>query len=306
MKVKIRVPASSANLGSGVDTLGLALSLDLRVVMSEAAAPSVAFGEGFTEPLADEDNLVLAGVRAAEAAAGRTLAPLTIAIDSQIPLSRGLGSSAAAIVAGVLGANALLGAPLSRAECLAVAARVEGHPDNVAPALLGGLTVAMQEGGTVLARRLPTPRLAAVLAVPDAALSTKTARAVLPERVLLRDAVAQVQRVSLLLAGLLCGEEGLLASGAQDRLFTPYRRALVPAFDGAERAALAAGALGVTISGAGPSILALSRPEETAPVREALTRALEEAGVAGRVLALSIDETGAQVSLEEGGAPCAM
>ena len=305
MKATIRVPASSANLGPGVDTLGLGLALYLRVEMEEAAEPSITFGEGFAEPLAEEDNLVLAGVRALEAAAGKSLPPLAVSIDSAIPLSRGLGSSAAAIVAGVLGANALLGEPLSRGQCMAVATSVEGHPDNIAPAMLGGLTAALQDGDDIIARRLPTPALHAVLAIPDAVLSTKAARAVLPETVSLRDAIGQVQRVSLLLAALLGGEGQLLRAASQDRLFTPYRRALIPAFDEAERAALDAGALFVAISGAGPSILALTGPD-AAPVEAALARAYAAAGVPGRVQSLAIDEGGAIVRLSEGGKPCAM
>jgi homoserine kinase len=294
MRVRVRVPATSANLGPGFDALGLALALHNEVILEEADQVSVAVeGEGAGRLDAGARNVVARGVALGFEAAGRRFRGARLRCVNRIPLSRGLGSSAAAWVGGLLAANALLGEPLDRDALLAAAARAEGHPDNVAAALLGGLTVSCG-GERVTAISLPVPRdLVWVVLVPEAESSTREARAVLPESLPRADAVFNVQRVSLLLAALGAGRGDLLDLAMQDRLHQPYRERLFPWMGAVAAAAREAGALGCVLSGAGPAMLAATRPDGGPAVARAMERALREAGIGGRALALAVDAAGA-------------
>jgi homoserine kinase len=296
MRVRVRVPATSANLGPGFDALGLALSLYNEVTLEPAPTIEVSVegeGKGRLDP--GPRNVVVRGVRMAHEAAGRPFPGARLRCVNGIPLSRGLGSSAAAWVAGLVGGNALLGDPLDRHGLLALAARAEGHPDNVTAALLGGLTVSCATGEGIAAVSLPGPGdVAWVVLVPDIEASTREARAVLPDTVPRADAVFNVQRVSLLLAALATGRADLLATAMHDRLHQPYRRRLFPWMDAVMSAARDAGALGCVLSGAGPSILAAVRPSGEA-VASAMERALRSAGIGGRALALAVDTAGTTV-----------
>src|SRR3990172_2149648 len=217
MRVRVRVPATSANLGPGFDALGLALALHNEIVLEESDRVTVAVdGEGAGQLDTGADNVVCRGVRMAFEAAGRPFRGASIRCVNRIPLSRGLGSSAAAWVGGLVGANALLGEPLARDAVLALAAKAEGHPDNVAAAILGGLTVSCSAGDRVAAVSLTVPAdLRWVVLVPDMEASTREARAVLPDSVPRADAVFNVQRVSLLLAALGAGRADLLGLAMQ-------------------------------------------------------------------------------------------
>jgi homoserine kinase len=214
---------------------------------------------------------------------------------NRIPLARGLGSSAAAWVGGLLAANVVLGEPLDRDGLLAAATRAEGHPDNVAAALLGGLTVSCADGPRVTAVSLPVPReIEWVVLLPETESSTHEARAVLPASVPRADAIFNVQRVSLLLAALAAGRVDLLELAMQDRLHQPYRLRLFPWMDAVAAAGRGAGALGCVLSGAGPSMLAAVRPRGGESVARAMEEALRAAGIAGRALHLPVDAGGAQ------------
>jgi homoserine kinase len=298
MRVRVRVPASSANLGPGFDALGLALALYNEVSLEGADGVRVSVeGEGAGRLDTGPGNVVVRGARMAFEAAGRPFRGVAVHCVNRIPLSRGLGSSAAAWVGGLVGANAVLGDPLDRLELLALAARAEGHPDNVAAAILGGLTVSCADGDGVAAVALPVPAdLGWVVLVPEVESATREARAVLPDAVPRADAVFNVQRVSLLLAAL-GGRPDLLGRAMQDRLHQPYRLRLFPWMDKVMAAARDAGALGCVLSGAGPSLLAVVRGTP-APVAEALERALRTAGLAGRALALEVDAAGARCARE--------
>jgi homoserine kinase len=301
MRVHVRVPATSANLGPGFDALGLALALYNEVEVRPAASTTVTVeGEGVGRLPADDKNVVVRAIRLAYATARRPAEPVAVRCVNRIPPARGLGSSAAAWVGGLLAGNALLDSPFDRAALLRLAARAEGHPDNVAAAVYGGLTVACGEGDAVVAQRLSVPaELVWVALIPAITSSTAEARAVLPMTVPRADAVFNVQRVALLLASLHTGSIDALATALDDRLHQPYRRQLFPWLPSVVEAARAAGALGCVLSGAGPSLLAVARDAtEGQAVAAALEKALASAGVSGVARALAVDAQGAVASVD--------
>lgn len=293
MAVRVRVPATSANLGPGFDALGLALALFNEVVLEPAEAVAVRIeGEGADWLDRGPGNLVVRGARAVYERVGRQFAGLTVTCVNRIPPGRGLGSSAAAWLSGIVGANALLGEPLDREALLDLAASQEGHPDNVAAAFLGGLTVACWSDGRVVAVSLPVPpEIRWVVLIPELEGSTAEARAVLPPSVPRADAVFNVQRVSLFLGGLQAGRPDLLAVAMNDRLHQPYRLGLFPWMEAVAAAAREAGALGCVLSGAGPSLLAAVR-HSAEGVARAMERALVQAGVPGVARVLDVDRSG--------------
>jgi len=294
MRVRIRVPATSANLGPGFDVLGLALALHNEMAFEESDGVSVSIeGEGAGRLETGGDNVVVRGARMAFEAAGRPWKGVRLHCVNRIPPSRGLGSSAAAWVGGLVGGNALCGAPLDRDTLLSLAARAEGHPDNVTAALLGGLTVSCWAGDRVAAASVPVPgNIHWVVLVPETEGSTREARAVLPDRVSRADAVFNLQRVSLFLAALAAGRSDLLSVAMEDRLHQPYRWPLFPWLPVTVAAGLEAGALGCVLSGAGPSLLA-AVTDSPGRVAEAMEGALRRAGVEGRALVLPVDTAGA-------------
>jgi homoserine kinase len=257
----VRVPASSANLGPGFDVLAAALQLHLEVEVEETGRFEVVTDHDIAR---DRRNLC---VRAFEAL--HPADDFTFTIRSEIPLSGGLGSSAAAIVAGAMAADHLFELD---ADLLAVATEVEGHPDNVAAALLGGFVVCADGA----ASRFEVPAgLEAIVVVPDDPVRTKEARAALPAEVPMADAVFNVAHASMLVLGLARGEWDLVSRGLQDRLHQPHRAPLYPrSLEVAERARQL-GALGATISGAGPTVLVWSHYEQTGSVAQALKRETE-------------------------------
>jgi homoserine kinase len=298
VRVHVRVPATSANLGPGFDALGVALALYNDVEAREADAVTVAIeGEGAGQLPSGMDNVVARGIHLAFDAAGRPFKGAAIRCTNRIPAARGLGSSAAAWVGGLVAGNALSGGALTTDALLALATRAEGHPDNVAAALLGGLTVSCAGAeSAVTAISLPVPDdLAWVVLVPAITSSTADARAVLPPTVPRADAIFNVQRVALLLAALQTRRRDALVAALDDRLHQPYRRALFPWMPAVAEAARGAGALGCVLSGAGPSLLAVVAGDGGAVAR-AMERALRAAGVEGHARTYAIDAAGATVS----------
>ena len=228
---RIRVPATTANLGPGFDCLGLALDLWNEVSFSlEGASVVVETSGGNSEDLPrDESNLIArAFLRLCREAGRPQPAGLLISSRADIPLASGLGSSSSAIVAGLLGANTLLGRPLDRAALLELAADIEGHPDNVAAALLGGLTIVVQKSDRLLTKKILVPEVHVALAVPELAFSTRTARAGLPEQVTMKDAVFNLQRTPLVVEALRTGDYELLSQVMDDRLHQAARLKLIP------------------------------------------------------------------------------
>ena len=294
MSIDVRVPATSANLGPGFDVLGLALGLYNEIGYDEADRVTVAIeGEGAGSLDPGEGNVVARAARMVYETAGRRFPGAAIRCLNRIPPARGLGSSAAAWVGGLLAANSMLGLPLDRDAVLALACRAEGHPDNVAAALFGGLTVSCVSGEGVRAVSLPVPvDLLWVVLVPDMESSTREARAILPQTVSRADAVFNLQRMGLFLAAIASGRVDALGVAMEDRLHEPQRQALFPWMAAVRRAALEAGALGCALSGAGPSLLAAVRGAAQ-PVCRSMEGALTSAGLAGRALPLPVDTAGA-------------
>jgi homoserine kinase len=303
--VVVEVPASSANLGAGYDCLGVALALTNRIelevrVWSRGEIELTVDGEGRNELTEDRENRFVQGL---EAALRLALGDLPegigwrIGMRNQIPLSRGLGSSAAATVGGVLAGNALAGEPLSSQELLRLASQIEEHPDNAAAVLLGGFVVSASTAAGVEAVRFDAPRgLRAVLYIPDLRLSTRDMRAALPADVPLGDAVANLAAVAVGVAGLATGRLELLGRLTVDRLHEPYRAAVFPQLPAMVAAAREAGALGACLSGAGSTIIAFT---DTASGANALETALTAAAAAlelpGRARTVNLRNEGARV-----------
>ncbi|MGQ0568138.1 MAG: homoserine kinase [Armatimonadota bacterium] len=290
-RVTVRVPATVANLGAGFDVLAAAVGVPVEVTLSPAPAPRVAV-TGVTVPQ-DASNLMYRGVAAVAATLGHTGA-FALEAHSPIPLRSGLGSSAAAIVGGVVAASRLLGGALDADALLRVATDLEGHPDNVAGALFGGIVIVARNGDTFRwTRFIPALPLAVVLAVPALEIETAAARRLLPREVSREDAVFNLGHTALLVAALVQGRSDLLRDALRDRLHQPYRAVLVPGFDRVTRAAVDAGAYGAVLSGSGPTIAALAPPSAAGTVGEAMGEAFRQAGVASRVLITEIDPRGA-------------
>ncbi|MCC2334503.1 homoserine kinase [Cellulomonas wangsupingiae] len=306
--VRVRVPATSANLGPGFDALGLALGLHDEIEVRALGAPGVrveVHGEGAGSVPDDETHLVVRALRAALDHVGAPQTGLHLVCRNRVPHGRGLGSSAAAVVGGILAARGLVepGA-LDDDVALALATQFEGHPDNAAPALLGGLTVAWSDDATgdvapVRAARLEVHRdLAPVAVVPPGHLSTHAARGVLPARVPHADAAWQAGRAALLVEAL-GRRPDLLLPATQDRLHQGYRREVMPASLALVDALRAQGVAAV-VSGAGPTVLVLARrapgSQDGTDADAAVADAFGGVMAGWRVLRLPVDATGAEVT----------
>lgn len=260
----VRVPASSANLGPGYDALAAAVSLHLELEVEEAGGYS--FDPGGLDLPTGRENLLVRAFESLHPADG-----IAFRLRSEIPLARGLGSSAAAIVAGLYAADHLFELALSREEMLARASEIEGHPDNVAAAIYGGFVVCGREGGAPVAARFDPPDgLEGVVVIPPEEVSTARAREAIPAELPLADAVANVASASTLVLGLTGGDLDLVSRGLHDALHQPRRRRLYPRSMELVDAAAGLGALGATISGAGPTVLVWTTWQEAGNVAAAL------------------------------------
>ncbi len=287
--MRVRVPATTANLGPGFDVLGLALGLwnTLDIALAPQTRITVA-GEGADTLPTDEENLVYRAMQALADYVGRPLPPVHLHLHNRIPLQAGLGSSSAAIVGGLLAAQAVLGISLPEEETLALAVRLEGHPDNVAPALLGGLVAVAMVDGHPLAVRVPVPdHLRVVIVLPAVRVSTEAARQLLPAAVPFEDAVFNVSRAVLTVQALSRGDWDLLSRVMEDRLHQPYRKRLIPAYEAVVRAAKDAGARAVVISGSGPALAAFAGEGHDA-IGQAMVHAFAAAGVQARAWVLPV------------------
>jgi homoserine kinase len=303
MNITIRVPATSANLGPAFDSLGLALDLWNETVITLAIEYTVQVnGEGRERLSQGENNLIIQSAQKLSEVAGKRLPPFHVDCINRIPLSSGLGYSAAAKLTGLLGANTLLGKPLSTRDILDLAAEMEGHPDNVAAALLGGLVVSIIEDGRVLAHKINvgtnhnSPQIQITIVLPDFHISTKQARAVLPEQVTLKDAIHNISRAMLVTEAFRDGDLDLLGKAMTDTLHQPYRLSLIPGANEAMDAAKKAGASAVALSGAGPSLIAFSSQKDPA-IGEAMKQAFEQMGLQARIFQLKMSNHGAEVHI---------
>lgn len=295
--VRVKVPATTGNLGSGFDCLGMALELYNTAEISDEADGLVVEieGEGAALIPRDETNVC---VRAARAVCNRVnFHPrgLRFRLLHAIPVSRGLGSSGVAIIAGAVAANELAGRPLDTTELLRVCTDLEGHPDNVVPSLLGGLSVSGERDGTIIYQTFHIPeKLMAIVAVPDFTLDTAVARGVLPQSVSMHDAVYNLCSVGLLVGGILGDDYSLLRAGMDDRLHQPYRERLIPGLRDVITAALDTGAHGAALSGAGPTVIALASESQT-QIAEAMAAAFYRHDITSRTMILHIDNKGTSI-----------
>lgn len=298
----IRVPASTSNLGPGFDTLGLALALyNDFVVRPLETGPSRLVGRGTCVGLTGADSVCLTMMDRVAELVGGALPPVEVTAIGAVPLGVGLGSSASACVAGALAANRLLGDPLSREELLTPLVEAEGHPDNVTPSLLGGLTATVVTDEGALARVYPpAPAWRVALLIPDYTLSTAAARKALPRKVPRADAVFNLQRLPFVLEALVEGNAAQLRRVLADRLHERHRGKKIKRYRKIRKAALDAGAAAVFISGAGPAMAALCEGQESADaVVQAMIRVTDGAKFIATGLALRPDLEGARVAEAE-------
>ncbi len=297
--IRVQIPATTANLGPGFDCLGLALGLYNTVELSVSAITEVhVTGEGAGQLPLSEANLVLRAANKLAGEAGINVPGWRLRQHNDIPLARGLGSSSAAIVGGLVATNELLGTQITPGGLLQLAAQIEGHPDNVAPALYGGLTVCSIEQDQVYCAPLPAPQsLAVVLAIPDFEVSTEMARRVLPGEVPFADAVFNTSHAAMALAALVSENWNLLGAAMKDRLHQPYRAELMPGMEEVIAAAVEAGAYGAALSGSGPTVVAFAGEEDSA-VAEAMVQAFKARNIQVRTVWTSVSNQGATVLSE--------
>ena len=293
--VKVRIPATSANMGPGFDCLGMALDIWNTVELETGGHGFEITGEGSDQLPRDPSNMVYRGVARVFEELGRTTPSFRIVCHNDVPLTRGLGSSSAALVGGLVAGNSVSGNLLTQSELLDIGASIEGHPDNVVPALLGGCQVAVSHEGSVVAAPVPLPDdLSAVLFVPSAPMPTEQARAILDPNVTRSDAVFNIGRAALLVQALASGDLTGLAVATDDRLHQAARQTMFPAMRNLFRAALGAGALGVFLSGAGPTVLALAQGREFTIGYE-MADAAVKSGIDGQVKITRPSKQGAHV-----------
>lgn len=297
-KVIARIPASTTNLGPGFDVLGLALQLYSTVTLepSETDTEVVVSGVDADKIPSTPAHIAFQAVELVfKRSSTKRPNGFKLHIDNGIPAIRGLGGSGTAVLGGLLTANVLCGTPFSDAELLNFATAIEGHPDNVAASLYGGIVVSAQENGQVYTVQLACPpELSIVLAIPDFPLSTKQARETLPKLVDFADAVYNTSRSTLLIASIATGQFEMLRIAMKDRLHQPYRSSLIPGFNDVAEAAMTNGALSVALSGAGPTIAAYCL-EHTDQVAEQMQVAFNKHQIACDTKILKPDADGANV-----------
>ncbi len=296
--VQVKVPASAANLGPGFDSLGMALKLYNRVVVQVLDREDLEIeieGEGEEVISLDKDNIVYRAMVRGFDEAGVPIPGLSIFLENNIPISRGLGSSAAARIAGLTAARHLSKGKYSDSRVIDIASELEGHPDNAVASLVGGFVVSSKgDGGVEYIRLEPPQDLKFVVAVPNFELATEKARRVLPENVSLENAVHNLSRTALLVASFVSRDYEYLKSATEDLLHQPYRESLIPGMRDVFDAALDDGALGVAICGAGASLFALVK-DNWERVGKSMQEVWADADVESKILFLEPDIDGAAV-----------
>ena len=298
-KITVRVPATSANCGPGFDTLGLACNLYnyFTYELIDQGLSLKIEGEGTEKLKAGKNNLAFLSFYKVWDMIVGSKTGLSVIMSNNIPLSRGLGSSSTAIVAGLVAANHLTGNTLSKNEIVQLATEIEGHPDNVAPAILGGMTISYVDNGRASSLKfLPLKPFKLVAVVPDMPLATSLARRAIPKTVPHQDAVFNTSRAALLVGAMLTGDYQHLAAGLDDRLHQPYRAHLIPGMEDAFKAAVNNGAFNAIISGAGSTLMAYVPINVSCEaVGEAMCKVLSEHDLHSVFHILDIDTEGAVV-----------
>lgn len=303
LSVTVTVPATTANIGPGFDCLGAAFSLYNRfhftrfTPLSDSAPFQITVeGTEASRVNTGASNLAYRAYLKCYERIGQPAPPVHIKINLGVPLSRGLGSSSTAIVGGIVGANALAGSPLSENALAGLANEIEGHPDNVVPALLGGARLVAMASGHLQICDLPWHEsVVPVVIIPEFELSTADARRVLPGHYSRADAIFNTAHIGLLLRGLATGNGDWITGGMSDRIHQPYRKKLIPGYNSVRRAAMQAGAWGLVISGAGPTLLALAPKGSEETVREAMETAWRSQPFTAHGHCLSLESQGTTV-----------
>lgn len=296
--VKVRVPGTTANCGPGFDVMGIACSiyneLELTLLKEDKLTIEI-YGDGADHIPKDGRNMVWHCIKELVDKAGADYKGAHIKMTNNVPLSRGLGSSATAIVAGLVAANACLDNKFSVQEIFEMATAIEGHPDNVAPALFGGITVsAFLHGKLKYVSFLPDFPLKMVVAIPDFYLPTKKARAVLKQQIPLKDAIFNIGHIAMIVAAMSQGKVDVLKGAFEDRLHQPYRADLIPGMYDVFKAADENGALGTVLSGAGPTLIAYTTKNgET--IGKAMVETFAKHKVKAKYMVLDIDSEGAKI-----------
>ena len=296
--VKIRVPGSTANCGPAFDVMGMACSiyneLELKLLKEDTINIEV-YGDGAKNIPCNSNNMVYQCIKLLVDKAKADYKGVHIKMTNNVPLSRGLGSSATAIVAGLYAANICLDNKFSNQDIFEMATEIEGHPDNVAPALFGGITVSTHTKHKLeYVSFMPNFDLKMIVAIPDFYLPTKKARAVLKQQVSLKDAIFNIGHTAMIIAGICQGKVEALKGAFQDKLHQDYRASLIPGMYDVFKAADDNGALGTTISGAGPTLIAYS-VENYEEIGKAMVGAFAKNNIHARYLVLDIDSEGAKI-----------
>lgn len=305
--VHVTVPATTANIGPGFDCLGAALSRYNTVMVTPVSkgetkgAPVVIQVSGLDADNigTTSDNLAYQAFAKLYTHIGQTPPPIRMEIEVDVPLSRGLGSSSTAIVGGLLAANGMAGSPLSQDEVMQLAIAIEGHPDNVVPALLGGcqLTSTTENGQWLVCDVEWHSDIIPVVAIPDFELSTADARKVLPADYNRADAIFNTAHMGLLVRALQTGNGEWLQAALLDKIHQPYRKTLIHHYDAVRTEAIAAGAYGMVISGAGPTLLALSNQNQAELISQTMAKTWQSQGISAQAQTLAIDHQGARVQI---------
>ena len=310
MKVSVKVPATSANIGPGFDCLGIALPIYNTVTIDETVLPGTGVeinilsqDDNFDDLIidhipTDETSIVYKAVELLYNSIGQTPSELKININTTIPVTRGLGSSAAVIVGALIAANHLLGEPADESAILSIATEIEGHPDNVTPAVVGGLVLSsLEEDGSILYRKLNWPdEWAITVCIPDVELATEISRSVLPELVPLQDAVYNTKRMGMLIEALNTADAELMKIALSDKLHQPYRAKLVPWMaDINEAIKHDEDIFGCVLSGAGSSVLVISKQSAADKARNKINEVMTNLNVKAEIKTLKVENNGAQI-----------
>ena len=307
MKVSVKVPATTANLGPGFDSFGLALPIYNTITVEETIMPGTGIEINIIDETneqdiisipTDENNIVYKAIELLYNSIGQTPSELKITIKTQIPIARGLGSSASIIIGGLIAANELLGKPADEAALLSIATEIENHPDNITPALVGGFVVAsLEEDGSVVYSKMNWPKdWNITVCIPDYELSTSIARSVLPSEVPMKDAIFNLKHAAMLIQAVNIHDEKLMKIALDDRLHQQYREKLIPGLKEIKEALKHEdNVMGVVISGAGPAILVISHGNNLDKLRETVSNVWLDMNVKSKILTLQVEENGAQV-----------
>ena len=310
MKVSVKVPATTANMGPGFDCLGMALPIYNTITIEETVLPGTGIEINVmadTDSIdqlsldhipSDENSIVYKAVELLYNSIGQTPSELKINIHSNIPVARGLGSSSSVIVGALIAANELLGRPADEVALLSIACEIEGHPDNITPAIVGGLVISSQEDdGSVIYSKLEWPQEWAVtVCVPDFELSTDIARSVLPAEVPMKDAIFNAKRLAMFVEAIHTKDSELMKLALQDRLHQPYRMKLVPGLDKIiDKLRHFDNVLGCVLSGAGSSILIISEKNNVDKIKEVVRETWADLNIKSTLKTLSVENNGAQI-----------